>query len=111
MGSYCCRRKIGRAGIDAEIINIHTIKPLDTEAILRSVNKTGCVVSCEEHQYNGGLNDSVSQLLSRNNPKPIEYIGIDDKFGESGKPEDLMVKYGLKSENIISAVHKAIKRK
>ncbi|MDD2488034.1 MAG: transketolase family protein [Bacteroidales bacterium] len=103
--------KLAEQGIDAEIINIHTIKPLDTEAILRSVNKTGCVVSCEEHQYNGGLNDSVSQLLSRNNPKPIEYIGIDDKFGESGKPEDLMVKYGLKSENIISAVHKAIKRK
>lgn len=102
--------KLAEQGIDAEIINIHTIKPLDTEAILRSVNKTGCVVSCEEHQYNGGLNDSVSQLLSRNNPKPIEYIGIDDKFGESGKPEDLMVKYGLKSENIISAVHKAIKR-
>lgn len=103
--------KLAEQGIDAEIINIHTIKPLDTEAILRSVNKTGCVVSCEEHQYNGGLNDSVSQLLSRNNPKPIEYIGIDDKFGESGKPEDLMVKYGLKSENIISAVHKVIKRK
>ena len=103
--------KLAEQGINAEIINIHTIKPLDTEAILRSVNKTGCVVSCEEHQYNGGLNDSVSQLLSRNNPKPIEYIGIDDKFGESGKPEDLMVKYGLKSENIISAVHKAIKRK
>lgn len=103
--------KLAEQGIDAEIINIHTIKPFDTEAILRSVNKTGCVVSCEEHQYNGGLNDSVSQLLSRNNPKPIEYIGIDDKFGESGKPEDLMVKYGLKSENIISAVHKAIKRK
>lgn len=103
--------KLAEQGIDAEIINIHTIKPLDTEAILRSVSKTGCVVSCEEHQYNGGLNDSVSQLLSRNNPKPIEYIGIDDKFGESGKPEDLMVKYGLKSENIISAVHKVIKRK
>lgn len=102
---------LAEKGIDAEIINIHTIKPLDKEAILKSVAKTGCVVTCEEHQYNGGLGDSVAQLLAQNNPKPIEYVGIDDKFGESGKPEDLMVKYGLKSQNIVHAVEKVIKRK
>ena len=102
---------LAEKGIDAEIINIHTIKPLDKEAILKSVAKTGCVVTCEEHQYNGGLGDSVAQLLALNNPKPIEYVGIDDKFGESGKPEDLMVKYGLKSQNIVHAVEKVIKRK
>lgn len=102
---------LAEKGIDAEIINIHTIKPLDKEAILKSVAKTGCIVTCEEHQYNGGLGDSVAQLLAQNNPKPIEYVGIDDKFGESGKPEDLMVKYGLKSQNILEAVEKVIKRK
>ena len=102
---------LAEKGIDAEIINIHTIKPLDKEAILKSVAKTGCVVTCEEHQYNGGLGDSVAQLLAQNNPKPIEYVGINDKFGESGKPEDLMVKYGLKSQNILKAVEKVIKRK
>jgi transketolase len=102
---------LAEKGIDAEIINIHTIKPLDNEAILKSVAKTGCVVTCEEHQYNGGLGDSVAQLLALNNPKPIEYVGINDKFGESGKPEDLMVKYGLKSQNILEAVEKVIKRK
>ena len=102
---------LAEKGIDAEIINIHTIKPLDKEAILKSVAKTGCVVTCEEHQYNGGLGDSVAQLLALNNPKPIEYVGINDKFGESGKPEDLMVKYGLKSQNILEAVEKVIKRK
>ncbi|HHT03066.1 MAG TPA: transketolase family protein [Bacteroidales bacterium] len=102
---------LAEQGIDAEIINIHTIKPLDSETILRSVEKTGCVVSCEEHQFNGGLNDSIAQLLARNNPKPMEYVGIDDQFGESGKPEDLMVKYGLKAANIVEAVHKVLKRK
>jgi transketolase len=102
---------LAEQGIDAEIINIHTIKPLDNESILRSVEKTGCVVTCEEHQFNGGLGDSVSQLLSRNNPKPMEYIGVDDKFGESGKPEELMVKYGLKAENIVEAAKKVLKRK
>lgn len=102
---------LAEKGIDAEIINIHTIKPLDKEAILKSVAKTGCVVTCEEHQYNGGLGDSVAQLLALNNPKPIEYVGINDKFGESGKPEDLMVKYGLKSQDIVEAVEKVIKRK
>ncbi len=102
---------LAEQGIDAEIINIHTIKPLDNGAILRSVNKTGCVVTCEEHQYNGGLGDSVAQLLARNNPKPMEYVGVDDEFGESGKPEELMVKFGLKAVNIVEAVKKVIARK
>ncbi|MDR1846659.1 MAG: transketolase family protein [Bacteroidales bacterium] len=98
-------------GISAEVIDIHTIKPLDTEAILRSAHKTGCIVTCEEHQYNGGLGDSVAQLLVRNNPLPMEYIGVNDVFGESGKPEELMVKYGLKSQNIAAAAKKVIARK
>lgn len=102
---------LAEQGIDAEIINIHTIKPLDNEVILSSVNKTNCVVTCEEHQYNGGLGDSVAQLLARNNPKPIEYVGVDDEFGESGKPEELMIKFGLKAENIVEAVKKVIARK
>lgn len=103
--------KLEGMGIDAEVINIHTIKPLDTEAIIKSVEKTGCVVSCEEHQFNGGLNDAVSQLLSRSMPRPIEYIGVEDSFGESGTPEELMVKYKLKSDNIVEAAKKAISRK
>ncbi|MGM9819469.1 MAG: transketolase family protein [Candidatus Onthomorpha sp.] len=100
-----------KEGIKAEVLDIHTIKPLDSEAILRSAKKTGCVVSCEEHQYNGGLGESIAQLLVRNNPMPMEFVGIDDKFGESGKPEELMVKYGLKAVNIAEAAKKAISRK
>lgn len=100
-----------KEGIKAEVLDIHTIKPLDSEAILRSAKKTDCVVSCEEHQYNGGLGESIAQLLVRNNPMPMEFVGIDDKFGESGKPEELMVKYGLKAVNIAEAAKKAISRK
>lgn len=98
-------------GIHAEIINIHTIKPLDDEAILKSVAKTGCVVTAEEHMINGGLGDSIAQLLIRNNPVPLEYVGVNDTFGESGKPDQLMEKYGLKAKNIVSAAKKAIERK
>ena len=100
-----------KEGISAEIVNIHTIKPLDEEAILRSVAKTGCAVGCEEHQYAGGMNESIAQVLVRNNPKPMEFIGVNDKFGESGKPEELMVKYGLKAANIAEAAKKAVARK
>lgn len=103
--------ELEKEGISAEVINIHTIKPLDDEAILKSVKKTGCVVACEEHMYNGGLADSVAQLLVRNNPAPIEYIGVDDQFGESGKPMELMAKYGLDCEHIVLAAKKAISRK
>ncbi|MBI9038983.1 MAG: transketolase family protein [Bacteroidales bacterium] len=98
-------------GISAEIINIHTIKPLDEKIILESVSKTKCVVTAEEHQMNGGLGDSIAQLLSRKMPTPLEMIAIDDKFGESGKPEELMTKYGLDTPNIVKAVEKVIFRK
>ena len=98
-------------GINAEIINIHTIKPLDSEAVLMSVKKTGCVVTAEEHQMNGGLGDSIAQLLALKLPRPIEMVAVNDSFGESGKPDLLMEKYGLKKDNIIQAVEKVLKRK
>lgn len=98
-------------GIDAEIINIHTIKPLDEDAILKSVGKTKCVVTAEEHQRNGGLGDSVAQLLARKMPLPQEFVAVNDSFGESGTPEDLMKKYGLDTTDIVSAVHKVLARK
>lgn len=104
-------KELEKQGIKAEVIDIHTIKPLDNEAILKSVKKTKCVVSCEEHQYNGGLCDSIAQLLVRNNPLPMEYVGIDDKFGESGKPDELMKEYGLTAENIVKAAKKVLARK
>ncbi|MCF8325012.1 MAG: transketolase family protein, partial [Leadbetterella sp.] len=102
---------LAEQGIDAEIINIHTIKPLDTAAILKSVKKTKCVVTCEEHQANGGLGDAVAQTLAKEFLAPQEYIAVNDSFGESGTPEQLMVKYGLDSKNIIEAVKKVIARK
>ena len=98
-------------GISAEIINIHTIKPLDTDAILKSVLKTKCVVTAEEHQMNGGLGDSVAQFLIRNKPTPQEYVAVNDSFGESGTPDQLMTKYGLDTIDIINAAEKVIKRK
>lgn len=103
--------KLAEMGISAEIINIHTIKPLDEEAILKSVKKTGCVVTAEEHNRLGGLGDSVAQVLAKYNPAPQEYIAVDDSFGESGVPEQLMTKYGLDAAHIIKAVEKVIKRK
>ncbi len=98
-------------GIKAEVINIHTIKPLDTEAILDSVAKTGCAVTAEEHQLNGGMGDSVAQTLVRNHPAPLEMVGVNDSFGESGKPEELLEKYGLNTANIVKAVKKVLSRK
>lgn len=98
-------------GISAEVINIHTIKPLDVTAILESVAKTGCAVSAEEHQLNGGLGDSIAQTLSRNAPAPLEMVGVDDSFGESGEPMELLKKYGLSTESIVEAAKKAIARK
>lgn len=97
--------------ISAEIINIHTIKPLDEKAILESISKTGCLVTAEEHNYWGGLGESVARCLSVNKPVPQEFVAVKDTFGESGKPADLMKKYGLDSESIIKAVEKVIKRK
>ncbi|WP_236587476.1 transketolase family protein [Marivirga aurantiaca] len=98
-------------GISVELINIHTIKPIDEAAILKSVAKTKCVVTAEEHQRNGGLGDAVAQVLSQNQPAPQEYVAVNDQFGESGKPAELMVKYGLDANNIVKAVEKVIKRK
>ena len=98
-------------GISCELINIHTVKPLDEKAILASVKKTKCVVTAEEHQINGGLGDSVAQVLSRFNPSPIEMVAVNDSFGESGPPLDLLKKYGLSPSNIVEAAEKAIKRK
>ncbi len=103
--------KLAEQGISAEVINIHTIKPLDEEAILKSVTKSKCVVTAEEHQMNGGLGDSVAQLLARKLPTPQEFVAVNDSFGESGTPDELMKKYGLETENIIEAALKVIKRK
>jgi transketolase len=98
-------------GISVELINIHTIKPLDVEAVIASVEKTRCVVTCEEHQINGGLGDSIAQVLSRFHPSPLEMVAVNDSFGESGKPLELLKKYGLGPENIVVAVDKVLRRK
>jgi len=103
--------KLAEMGIDAEIINIHTIKPLDKKAILKSVAKTRCVVSAEEHNRLGGLGDSIAQVLIQKDPVPMEYVAVNDSFGESGKPADLMKKYGLDADHIVKAVLKVISRK
>jgi transketolase len=102
---------LAEKGISAEVINMHTIKPLDEKAILDSVRKTKCVVTAEEHMMNGGLGEAVSQVLSRNFPCPQEYVAVNDSFGESGTPDELMVKYGLDTPNIVEAAQKAISRK
>ena len=98
-------------GISAEVINIHTIKPLDEEAILKSVAKTGCIVTAEEHNYLGGLGESVSRVLALNNPTPQEFVATNDTFGESGTPAQLMEKYGLDSKTIIAKAKAVIARK
>ncbi len=98
-------------GISVEVINIHTIKPLDTEAVLNSIRKTKCAVTVEEHNVIGGLGDAIGQVAARNFPIPIEYIGTQDTFGESGKPEDLLKKYGLDTPFIIAAAEKVMGRK
>lgn len=98
-------------GISIEVINIHTIKPLDETAVLTSISKTRCAVTAEEHQLNGGLGDSIAQLLSRKHPSPMEMVGVDDRFGESGKPAELMEKYGLSTGDIFEAVLKVMERK
>ncbi|MBP6009156.1 MAG: transketolase family protein [Bacteroidia bacterium] len=98
-------------GISAEIINIHTIKPLDVQAVLRSARKTGCVVTAEEHQVNGGLGDAIARVLVSQHPVPQEYVAVNDSFGESGTPEQLMKKYGLEAENIAAAAERVIRRR
>jgi transketolase len=98
-------------GFSAEVINIHTIKPLDTNALLKSVAKTRCVVSAEEHNYLGGLGESISRVLVENDPVPQEFVATNDTFGESGTPKQLMEKYGIDSQAIITSCLKVIKRK
>ena len=102
---------LAEMGINAEVINIHTIKPLDASAILKSVEKTGCIVTAEEHQMNGGLGDSIAQLLAFKRPTPIEMVAVNDSFGESGKPSNLMEKYGLTRSDIVKSVKKVLTRK
>ena len=104
-------QELAKKGISAEVINMHTIKPFDTEAVLRSVAKTKCVVTAEEHMINGGLGDSVAQVLAQNTPTPQEYVGVNDSFGESGTPAELMTKYGIDTQNVVEAALKVIQRK
>jgi transketolase len=103
--------KLEEEGISAEVINIHTIKPLDAQAIIKSVAKTGCAVSAEEHQVAGGLGESIAHILATNTPAPMEFVGVFDEFGESGTPEELMVKYKLDSKSIVASAKKVISRK
>ncbi|WP_299837028.1 transketolase family protein [uncultured Tenacibaculum sp.] len=103
--------QLEKEGISPEVINIHTIKPLDEEAILESVAKTGCIVTAEEHNKLGGLGESVARCLAQNNPTPQEFVAVDDSFGESGTPDQLMEKYKINDEAVITAVKKVIKRK
>ncbi len=98
-------------GISVELINMHTIKPLDVDAILKSVKKTRCVVTAEEHMRNGGLGDAVAQVLAQNDPLPQEFVAVNDKFGESGTPMELMTKYGIDTADVIAAVEKVLARK
>lgn len=103
--------ELEKQGISAEVINMHTIKPLDEAAVLKSVAKTKCVVTAEEHMYHGGLGDSIAQLLARTTPTPQEYVAVNDTFGESGTPDELMTKYHIDTPDVVAAALKVIKRK
>ncbi len=109
--SVAAAQALEAEGITVDLINMHTIKPLDVEAIVRSASKTGAVVTAEEHQINGGLGSLVAQTLSKHQPAPIEFVGVNDSFGESGTPEQLMTKYGLEAANIVAAAKAVIARK
>ena len=104
-------QQLAKEGISVELINMHTIKPLDEAAILKSIAKTKCVVTAEEHMMNGGLGDSVAQVIVRNQLVPQEYVAVNDTFGESGNPMELMTKYGIDTQNVVAAAKKAIQRK
>jgi transketolase len=104
-------RQLEAEGLSVELINIHTIKPLDAEAIIRSVAKTKCAVVAEEHNRIGGLGSSIASLLAHSTPTPLEYVAVNDSFGESGTPDQLMKKYGLDTVNVVDAVKKVLARK
>lgn len=104
-------RSMAEKGISVEVINMHTIKPLDEEAVLKSIRKTGCVVTAEEHQLNGGLGESIAQVAQGHYPVPQEFVAVKDTFGESGTPLELLTKYGLSTEAIIEAIEKVLQRK
>lgn len=103
--------ELEKQNIKAELINIHTIKPLDIQSVIQSVKKTKAAVTCEEHFLNGGMGESIANVLGRNIPAPMEMVGVNDSFGESGKPEELMEKYGLNTSSIIEAAKRAVSRK
>lgn len=102
---------LSREGIEAEVINIHTLKPIDADGIVSSVKKTGAAVTCEEHNIIGGLGSAVCEVLSENYPAPVKRLGVMDTFGQSGKPAELLKEYGLLAENIVSAVKQVIRKK
>lgn len=104
-------KQLATEGISCEVINIHTIKPLDTEAVLDSISKTRCVVTAEEHQIYGGLGEAIAGLIARQIPVPQEFVAVNDSFGESGKPDELLTKYGLGTSNVVYAAKAALKRK
>ncbi|MFO7703112.1 transketolase family protein [Psychroflexus maritimus] len=104
-------KSLHEKGISAEVINIHTIKPLDEEAIINSAKKTGCVVTAEEHNYLGGLGESVARTLAQHHPTPQEFVATQDTFGESGTPAELMEKYGLNAKSILQKVEKVMAKK
>ncbi len=104
-------KQLEAEGLSVELINIHTIKPLDAEAILKSVSKTKCAVVCEEHNRIGGLGSSIASLLAQELPTPLEYVAVNDSFGESGTPDQLLAKYGLDTSDVVAAVKKVLKRK
>lgn len=104
-------QELAKKGIAAEVINMHTIKPLDEKAVLQSVAKTKCVVTAEEHMISGGLGDSIAHVLTRNHSVPQEFVGVNDSFGESGTPAELMSKYGIDTPDVIAAIERVIQRK
>ncbi len=103
--------KLSAQGIDIRVINCHTIKPIDEKAIVKAAKETGAIVTAEEHQVHGGLGSSVSEVIAKKSPVPVEYVAMMDRFGESGEPNELMHKFGLDSKGIIKAVKKVLKRK
>ena len=107
----CLREILSEKGISASVLNMHTIKPLDADSVIRSVKETGCIVTAEEHQRNGGLGEAVAQVLAAHHPTPMEMVAVNDTFGESGTPDQLLVKYGLDAPDIVSKCLNVIARK